>query len=182
MTAKSLLLPLAAAALFHCAAAAAANADAAAFDAAGAAFNKALAGDGSASQAVKAFEGLAAPDSPEAPLYRAYLGAAQALQGREAWLPWNKFRATERGLDTLDKALRQVSPAHDKVLVRGTPVGLEVRLVAASTFVAIPDVVFHRADRGRQLLEDVARSPLYAGAPAEFRARVEAALAASRKP
>lgn len=117
-------------------------------------------------------------DTPEVPLYRAYLGAAQAIQGREAWLPWNKLRATERGLDTLDKALRQLSPAHDKVLVRGTPVSLEARLVAASTFVAIPDFIFHRADRGRQLLQDIAKSPLYAGAPAEFRARVQATVTA----
>lgn len=178
MTIKALLLPMAAVALFHCGCGQAATADSPAFVAAETAFQKARAGNGAATeQAVSAFEGLAAADAPEAPLYRAYLGAAQAMQGREAWLPWNKVRATERGLDTLDKALRQVGPAHDKVLVRGTPVSLEARFVAASTFVAIPDLIFHRADRGRQMLQDIVKSPLYAGAPAEFRAAVQAAAA-----
>ena len=155
---------------------------AAAFPAASAAFTRAVAGDGNATdQALKAFEALAAAAGPEAPLYQAYMGAAQTLQGRDAWMPWTKMKATERGLDTIDKALRRLEPQHDKALVNGIPVSLETRLVAATSFVAVPDMMFHRADSGRQLLQDMMKSPLYAQAPAGFRQQVEALAAKARK-
>lgn len=166
-------------ALFATFAAGSARADVAAADAA---FARALAGDSAATeQAVAAYAPLAAADAPEAPLYQAYLGAAQAMQGRDAWMPWNKIKATERGLDTLDKALRRIEPRHDAVAVRGVPVSLEARLVAATSFVAVPDAIFHRADQGRQLLQAIQRSPLYAQAPAAFRERVAEQAAKAKK-
>lgn len=166
-------------ATFAAFAAGAARADVAAADAA---FARALAGDSTATgQAVAAYAPLAATDAPEAPLYQAYLGAAQAMQGRDAWMPWNKIKATERGLDTLDKALRRIEPRHDTVAVHGVPVSLEARLVAATSFVAVPDAIFHRADQGRQLLQAILRSPLYALAPPAFRERVETQVAKAKK-
>jgi hypothetical protein len=141
-------------------------------------FMKAAAGDNQATnEAVKAFESLAAVDSADAPLYLAYLGAAQSMQGRDAFMPWTKMKAAEHGLDTLDKALRRLTPAQEQLRVRGTPVALEVKFLAASTFVQVPNMFFHRADRGRALLAEVVNSPLYASSPAAFRSQVDALLA-----
>ena len=153
-----------------------------AYLAASASFSRAAAGDGAATeQALKAFEALAAAESPAAPRYQAYAGAAQTLQGREAWMPWTKMKATERGLDTLDKALRRLESRHDAVVLGSVPVSLETRLVAANTFVSVPDAIFHRADAGRRLLQELVAHPLFAQTPPEFRSRVEKLAASSRK-
>lgn len=156
-------------------------AEPAAFSEAMSLFDKANGGDGAATEpAVKALEALLAAGGPEAPLYQAYLSAAQTMQGRDAWAPWTKMKATERGLDTLDKALRRIEANHERHMVRGVPIALEARFVAASTFLTVPDSFFHRADRGRGLLQEVRNSPLYAAAPGDFRKRVEALAAGSR--
>lgn len=152
------------------------------FAAAQAIFLQAVAGDGGAvEEAVRRFGKLAATDTPQAPLCAAYLGAAQAMQGRDAWMPWNKMRATERGLATLDKALRRLDAAHDKEIFRGTPLFVEIRLVAASTFLALP-ALFNRFDAGKQILREAFASPAYAAASGEIKARLhwQAAIAARR--
>lgn len=176
-------IPILIASLLALSAAAPARADLAAdFASAEAVFAKAAAKDSSVTDdAVRRFEQLSAADSPMSPLFMAYLGAAQSMQGRDAWMPWNKMRATERGLDTLEKALRRLEPRHDRELARGAPVSIEVRLVAATTFIAVP-AMFNRYDQGKQALRDAFASPAYAAAPAEIKARLhqQAALAAGR--
>jgi hypothetical protein len=42
-------------------------------------------------------------------------------------------------------------------------------MVAAATFVALPDGIFHRRAAGKSLLAELRRSPLLATAPAGFR-------------
>ena len=145
-------------------------------------FHKALAGDsGSSDEAAARFESLAAAATPHAPLFQAYFGAAQTLQGRDAWMPWNKMRITERGLAAIDKALSRLTSAHDATLLRGAPLALETRLVAASTFLAVPDM-FHRLDDAKAVLRAAFASPAFAAAPASMRAELyrQAALAAAR--
>ena len=110
-------------------------------------------------------------------LAAACLGSALALQGKAAWMPWNKMKFTEQGLDQLDSALAMLKPEHGAVMVRGVPVALQTRLVAAATFVAVPDGLFHRRADGRKLLAALRADPLLAAAPAAFRAEVEAAEA-----
>lgn len=135
-------------------------------------FQKASAGDGGATgEAVALFERLAAVDSPYVPLYLAYQGAAQAMQGRDAWMPWTKMRATERGLATLDKALRRLEARHDTTLLRQAPVAVETRLVAASTFLALPGM-FHRLDDAKTVLRAAFASPAFAAAPNSLRAQL----------
>ena len=145
-------------------------------------FHQAQAGDGGATgAAVMRFERLAATDSPQAPLFQAYLGAAQAMQGRDAWMPWTRMRATERGLATLDKALRRLEPRHDAVMLRQAPVAVETRLVAAATFLALPEL-FHRFDAAKAALRAAFASPAFAAAPPGLRAQLHrrAAEAAAR--
>ena len=128
--------------------------------------------DGRIEPAIAAFEALTRAE-PAQPLYAAYLGSAITLKAREAWMPWSKMKYSEQGLDHIDRALETLKPEHDKQSMRGVPVGLETRFVAASTFVKLPDGIFHRRAAGLKLLEQVQRHPAFAATPAPFRGAVE---------
>ena len=156
----------------------------AAFEAALSQFNRARQGDADQlDAAIAAFQ--AAPGNPALqPLYSAYLGSAHALKAKAAWLPWKKMKFSEQGLDHIDQALASLRPEHDRLLVQGTPASLATRMVAAATFVALPDGIFHRRAAGKALLAEMRRSPLLATAPAGFRAElgvVEAQLKEAEK-
>jgi hypothetical protein len=146
-------------------------ADAAGFEGAFAAFQRAAAGDESAiDSAVKQFASLVDAD-PADPLLLAYSGAATALQARAAVLPWKKLSYADDGLARLDKAIALLQPAHDTLLHRGTPTSLETRFVAANTFLGMP-AMFNRQARGKRLLDEVLQNPLLAASPLPFRGNV----------
>ncbi len=126
---------------------------------------------GDARPAMRAFEALSAAPSPYAPLYQAYLGAARSLDGRSSWMPWNKLNLTKDGLEILDKAVKSLEPRHDQTIMEGNPVSIEVRLVAISTFFAVPDL-FERADQARKILRQAMDSPAFPVATADVRARL----------
>lgn len=156
-------------------------ADDAAFQRAFQSFAQASAGDRSAVDAAAVgFDALLAAE-PANPVLRAYAGASTAMKASTALLPWKKMGYAEDGLAQIDKALAMLTPAHDAPLQRGTPGSLEVRFVAASTFLAVPPFM-NRAERGAKLLAEVMASPLFERAPLPFRGQVwmrAAALAAS---
>ncbi len=144
-------------------------------------FERGLAGDAAANErASKLFQALSDAE-PQNPLYLAYLGSSFAIQGREAWAPWNKIRHTEKGLGLLDKALSLLAAAHDEVTSRGIPVSEEVRLNAAVTFLAVPGFM-NRTEPARLVLGDALASPAFAATPAPLQARLltQAALLARR--
>lgn len=166
------LIPLLAALLLGpLASAQEADPDLPAFTQARAVFVQALNGNGKAlEQSLEQFPPLARSGRPVGLVALAYLGASQTLQGREAWMPWTKMHAAEKGLATLDKALNRSAEAGE-LRFRDTPVQLEVKLVAAITFRQVPDAVFHRRDQGRRLVQEVLGHRLFAGSPAAFRAQ-----------
>jgi len=143
-----------------------------AFAAAWARFARAADADSDAAldDAVERFTAIvaAAPDDLAA---QAYLGAATAMKSRHTLLPWRKMGYAEDGLAWIDKALARLAPAHDAPGHRGTPVRLEVQFVAASTFLGLPEM-FHRHERGAQLLAAVTGHPTFASAPLTFRGAV----------
>jgi hypothetical protein len=71
----------------------------------------------------------------------------------------------------LDKALALLTPAHSAPLQHDVPAALEVRFVAASTFLAVPGFM-NRGARGAKLLQEVLSSPLLANSPLGFRGDV----------
>ncbi|MEP6876639.1 MAG: hypothetical protein ABI887_19960, partial [Burkholderiales bacterium] len=84
---------------------------------------------------------------PANPVLMAYAGASTAMRAGTTALPWKKMGYAEDGLAMLDKSLAMLTPAHDAPIQRGTPGSLEVRFVAAGTFLAVP-VFMNRAARG----------------------------------
>lgn len=154
----------------------------AAFVAAQADFERGRAGHAGGNERAHEQFRLLTEKEPENPLFLAYYGSTFAIQGRGAWAPWNKWRLTERGLDLLDQAVSMLRPEHDRWNVRGVPVALETRLVAASTFLAVPGM-FNRLEAGKAVLADALASPVFASAPSQIRARLlqQAAIAARKE-
>ncbi len=130
-------------------------------------FARASAGDDSAVDAAAgAFAALRNAD-PANPVLTAYAGASVALRARTALSPLKKMSLAEDGLALVDRSLAMLTPAHDAPIERGTPGSLEVRLVAANTFLGVPPFM-NRAARGKKLLHEVLASPLFANAPLPF--------------
>ncbi|HKX40377.1 MAG TPA: hypothetical protein VJO99_04420 [Burkholderiaceae bacterium] len=146
-------------------------------------FNQASAGNASAvDAAADAFDALLQAE-PANPVLLAYSGAATTMKASTTSLPWKKMGYAEDGLARIDKALAMLTPAHDAPLQHNTPGALEVRFVAATTFLAVPPFM-NRADRGAKLLADVLASPLFERAPLPFKGAVwmrAAALAAKEQ-
>ena len=108
---------------------------------------------------------------PGNPVLMAYAGAATSMKANTTWLPWKKMSYADDGMAMLDKALALLTPAHDAVLQNKLPGALEVRFVAANTFLAVPGFM-NRGARGAKLLSEVLNSPLFAASPLSFRADV----------
>lgn len=143
-------------------------------------FMQAQTGDAAAiDQAAEAFTVLLGTE-PGNPVLMAYAGAATALRTTTTWLPWKKMGYVEDGLALLDKALALLTPAHNAVLQNGTPAVLEVRFVAANTFLKVPGFM-NRGERGARLLAEVLASPLLAQAPPLFQGAVRARAAKQAK-
>ena len=137
-------------------------------------FIRASQGEGAAIvQAADAFAALLKAE-PANPVLQAYSGAATAMRAQTTMLPWRKMAYAEDGLAQLDKALALLGPAHEAVGQNQVPAVLDVKLVAANTFLALPRMM-NRHDRGLKLLAEVRSSPLLASAPAPFREAVDKA-------
>lgn len=129
-----------------------------------------------------AFEALLKLE-PSNPVLMAYAGASTTMKANTTWLPWKKMSYAEDGMAQLDKALALLAPGHNAPLQHDVPAALEVRFVAANTFLAVPGFM-NRGARGAKLLQEVLASPLLAASPLPFQADVwlaGASLAAKEK-
>ena len=134
-------------------------------------FSRAQTGDSAAiDKAADAFSALLRTE-PGNPVLMAYAGAATAMQASTTWLPWKKMSYAEDGLAMIDKALALLTPAHNDVLPNSTPAALQVRFVAANTFLALPGFM-NRGARGARLLAEVLASPLLLQSPPGFQGAV----------
>ena len=113
---------------------------------------------------------------PINPVLMAYTGAATAMRATTTMLPWKKMAYAEDGMAMLDKALALLTPAHNAAMQRGVPGALDVRFVAANTFLAVPGFM-NRGSRGAKLLDEVLSSPLFPQSPPEFQTAVRARAA-----
>ncbi len=143
----------------------------AAFDAAYRSFARAAAGDdGSIEAAASAFESLHSAE-PANPVVTAYAGATTTMRAKQALAPLDKMARADDGLALLDQSLSMLTPAHDAPIEHGTPGSLEVRFVAANTFLGVPSFM-NRATKGRKLLDEVLASPLLDMSPLPFQGSV----------
>ena len=131
----------------------------------------ALKGDsGAIDRAAEQFASLVQVE-PTDPVLQVYAGVMTVMKAKTALLPWRKMGYAEDGLAQIDKALALLQPQHDQPLHHNTPASLETRFAAAGTFLNLPDM-FHRGQRGAQLLNEVLQSPLFPKSPLPFQGSV----------
>ncbi|MFZ6873460.1 hypothetical protein ACO0LF_15500 [Undibacterium sp. Di27W] len=139
-------------------------------------------GKGSEEAAANAFNDLLKQD-PSSPLIMAYAGASTGRLAVTTMFPWKKMSYAEDGMAMLEKAL-QLAAANENAQGHGsTPVILEVKYVAASTFLAVP-AFMNRGPRGVKLLNEVLEHKQFDKAEAGFRGSVlmrAASLATEQK-
>jgi len=108
---------------------------------------------------------------PGHPVLMAYAGAATAMKAKTTLMPWKKIGYAEDGLAQIDKALALLQPEHDTAVLNHSPVSLQTRFTAASTFCGLPGF-FNRGPRCAKLLAEVQASPLLAQATPGFQGAV----------
>jgi hypothetical protein len=134
-------------------------------------FIAAAKGDSKAAEtSIEAFRALAAA-LPGHPLLTAYEGAGYAVQARDAMMPWTKITLAEKGANTIEKALNQLTPAHDDALFGGVPESIEIRMLAAQTLLALP-AIMHRAPIGKRAIDAAVASPVFEHCPPPVRERI----------
>jgi tetratricopeptide (TPR) repeat protein len=125
---------------------------------------------GSEEAAANAFNELLKQD-PASPLIMAYAGASTGKLATTTMFPWKKMSYAEDGMAMLEKAL-QLAAANENAQGHGsTPVILEVKYVAASTFLAVP-AFMNRGARGAKLLNEVLEHKQFDKAETGFRGSV----------
>ena len=114
-------------------------------------------------------EGFAAllKTEPTNPVLMAYTGTTTAMKSNTTMLPWKKMSYAEDGMAMLDKAIAMLTPQHDKPIQRDTPGSLEVKLLAANTFLKVPGFM-NKGPRGVKLANELIASPLLATSPVAF--------------
>lgn len=98
------------------------------------------------------------------PVTLVYLGSTETLQGRDAFMPWDKMKLTERGLATIQKGLdliaSQPMPLKDQQRLRGLPEYQLATAMAAATFTSLPDM-FNHFERGYELYLSLLDEPSF---------------------
>jgi len=94
---------------------------------------------------------------PGNPLVLAYKGGSLSLRGiSNSARPMNRMRDTEEGLVVIDKALRRLAKYQGDYLEK-----METQLVAAYTFINIPNDIFHRLREGAHLVKGLLAHPKF---------------------
>ncbi|HFQ5216390.1 TPA: hypothetical protein ACGUTS_000147 [Vibrio vulnificus] len=151
-----------------------------------------LAADGESGLADSVYDQLNALIAREGakPLSLVYLGSTQTLQGRDAFLPWNKMKFTEEGLATISKGLGMLNtlPASlsEQQRIQGLPEDYLARAMAAATFTSLPDM-FNHFERGYELYLELLAEPDFQAQPFAatswvYRYAIQAALRAQDVP
>ncbi|WP_434998039.1 hypothetical protein ACRZ5S_04240 [Vibrio scophthalmi] len=85
------------------------------------------------------------------PLTMVYLGSTQTLQGRDAFMPWNKMKYTEQGLATMAKGIGLLDTLPEDInqqeRIQGLPEAYLAQAMAAVTYTSLPDM-FNHFERG----------------------------------
>ncbi|MGU3845399.1 hypothetical protein ACVZHT_27930, partial [Vibrio diabolicus] len=110
-------------------------------------FNQAAQGDSGLVDTVYGELSKQLEEQGATPVTLVYLGSAETLQGREAFMPWNKMKFTERGLATIQKGLdlmaNQPIPLQEQQRLQGLPEYQLATAMAATTFTSLPDMFNH---------------------------------------
>jgi len=83
-------------------------------------------------------------------------GSTLTLQGRDAWMPWNKMSYVEQGMDLIRKAVRALKPSDKEKTFQGIPLDIQVKRTAADTYLSLPEM-FNARSQGMEWAQEVAQ-------------------------
>ena len=126
--------------------------------------------DDALDEAFDAFQRLSQAHPSDA-LLLAYYGSTEAMQGGAAFWPWKKMDLANAGMAKIDKALIMMETNADERVIDGLAVTLEARLVAMSTYLAVPGF-FNRLESADEAYQAAVQSPEFEQAPAHVRAQL----------
>lgn len=124
------------------------------------------------------------------PLTLVYLGSTQTMQGRDAFLPWNKMKFTEQGLATIAKGIGLIDTLPESIdqqqRIQGIPEAYLAQALAATTYTSLPDM-FNHFERGYDMFLTLLAQPQFEQQPFAatswiYRYAIEAALRAEDLP
>lgn len=124
------------------------------------------------------------------PLTLVYLGSTQTLQGRDAFLPWNKMKFTEQGLATIAKGIGLLDTLpkdiNQQARIQGLPEAYLAQAMAAVTYTSLPNM-FNHFERGYDLYLNLLNDPAFKQQPFAasawvYQTGIEAALKAQDLP
>jgi tetratricopeptide (TPR) repeat protein len=123
-------------------------------------FQQAVEGNEQARDQVKhLLEQILAQDEND-PLALVYYGSTLTLEGRDAWMPWNKMKLTEKGMDIMEKALKMSRGITETPVYLKRSIEMEVLMSCAITFTQVPKM-FGRFEQGVDLLDEITNDPRY---------------------
>ncbi len=123
-------------------------------------FKRAEGGDSKARNQVKELLLRLEGEEPDNPLITVYLGSTYTLEGRDAWMPWTKFRKTDLGLDTMERAIEMSRDRSERLDYLELDTDLEVMMISAITFTQVPKM-FGRFGQGVELMNSIVEDPRY---------------------
>jgi tetratricopeptide (TPR) repeat protein len=115
---------------------------------------QAVDGNEDARDEVKAYLEQVSKDEPDDAITRVYLGSVMTLEGRDAWMPWNKMKLTERGMDIMEQALLMSERTQQILPYLENSVEAEVMMLCAITFTQVPKM-FGRFEQGLELFDAI---------------------------
>lgn len=129
-------------------------------------FDRVEAGHLKVTDALDALEDL--DHDPGDPMALAVRGTLMTMRAAEEWLPYNKLRSVNAGLELLDQATAGIEPSHDDFL--------RVYTFAAVANAAVP-AFLDRADFARRYFDAVRGHPQFGAMEPQAQARILAWLA-----
>ncbi len=123
-------------------------------------YQQAVAGDADARDDVKVYLEQLSDSEPENALVMVYKGSVMTLEGRDAWMPWNKIKYTEKGMDLMEQALNMRLDSKEVPTYLNHSLALEIKMLCAITFTQVPKM-FGRFEQGLELIDAIVTDKRY---------------------
>ena len=123
-------------------------------------YKQAVDGNSDARDEVKAYLENLSKAEPNDAIVRVYLGSTMVLEGRDAWMPWNKMKFTEKGMDVMEQALDMSTKDKKTRQFLENDEDIEIRMICAFTFTQVPKMM-GRFEQGLELLKGVGADPRF---------------------
>lgn len=112
-------------------------------------------------------------DNPENPAVATYYGNLLASRASHASFPFTKIKYANEGLDVIDKMLETtIENTTDMGIAENTPAYLEAKILSATLFMRVPNLIFQRRAQGMELAQEILADPKFPTVAKSLQARI----------